>query len=366
MFLDNYLKTIGIALGLFLLLVFPLWIGYRLQLRFRGRAYSGRGFLLFALFAFSILTACLLTVLPLPEWDDASSFCARYAEFSRPEWMPFEFVTHIAHTLKAFSLSALVHNFEFQAGFFNFLLLLPFGFFLRYLYGLRPLVALAWAFGLSLAFELAQLSGLFGLYPCAYRLFQTDDLLINTAGAMYGYALVPYLGLLPGQGATFSRQKWDSPKLRRLLAWTVDWGLLALLVRLTLWPIALRTPGRLFGEWGWVFFLFILLPCWLGGQTPGKALFRLRMVRVSGKEVGFRGLLIRYAILLLLPIGINWTLNLWSTAGPSRQAFRAWQLVFNALWLIAMPTLMLWRADGRGVHDLLAGTRHVGSAKGEV
>ncbi len=46
-------------------------------------------------------------------------------------------------------------------------------------------------FGLSLtvAVELTQLTGIWGLYPCAYRQFNVDDLLLNALGVICGAAL---------------------------------------------------------------------------------------------------------------------------------------------------------------------------------
>ncbi|SFJ56288.1 VanZ family protein [Celeribacter neptunius] len=44
-------------------------------------------------------------------------------------------------------------------------------------------------FGLSLAVEICQLTGTFGLYPCPYRTFEVDDLILNTAGAFCGALL---------------------------------------------------------------------------------------------------------------------------------------------------------------------------------
>lgn len=43
--------------------------------------------------------------------------------------------------------------------------------------------------GLTLAVELTQLSGVWGLYPCAYRQFNVDDLLLNALGVICGAAL---------------------------------------------------------------------------------------------------------------------------------------------------------------------------------
>ena len=48
--------------------------------------------------------------------------------------------------------------------------------------------------GLTLAVELTQLTGIWGLYSCAYRQFDVDDLLLNTLGVICGAALAKTLG----------------------------------------------------------------------------------------------------------------------------------------------------------------------------
>ncbi len=50
--------------------------------------------------------------------------------------------------------------------------------------------ALALAVVLSGGAELAQLTGLFGLYPCAWRTFEVDDLILNIGGLMGGFTLM--------------------------------------------------------------------------------------------------------------------------------------------------------------------------------
>ena len=74
--------------------------------------------------------------------------------------------------------------------FFNIGLFIPIGLFtagcLRW--GLRA-SALA-GFGLSLFIELSQLSGNWGLVPCAYRTFDVDDIINNTVGALIGALIV--------------------------------------------------------------------------------------------------------------------------------------------------------------------------------
>lgn len=41
--------------------------------------------------------------------------------------------------------------------------------------------------GVSLFIEIAQLTALFGLYPCPYRNFDVDDLILNALGVMAGF-----------------------------------------------------------------------------------------------------------------------------------------------------------------------------------
>ena len=68
----------------------------------------------------------------------------------------------------------------FYEPFFNILLLVPLGVYLRYYFRRSWWQAILIGFLVSLSFELIQLSALFGIYPRPYRLFQVDDLINNT------------------------------------------------------------------------------------------------------------------------------------------------------------------------------------------
>lgn len=54
----------------------------------------------------------------------------------------------------------------------------------------RPGLALLFVAGLSGLMETAQITALFGLYPCPYRHFEIDDLILNISGGMIGFGLV--------------------------------------------------------------------------------------------------------------------------------------------------------------------------------
>ena len=74
----------------------------------------------------------------------------------------------------------------------NVLLFVPLGVFLRVLAGRGIVTALLVGLGLSLFIETTQLTGVWGLYPCAYRFFDVGDIMTNTTGALLGsvFALV--------------------------------------------------------------------------------------------------------------------------------------------------------------------------------
>ncbi len=75
----------------------------------------------------------------------------------------------------------------------NVALFVPLGVFVRLILHRGVVVATALGFAVSLLIELTQLTGVWGVYPCAYRLFDVDDLITNTTGALLGAVLsAPY------------------------------------------------------------------------------------------------------------------------------------------------------------------------------
>src|SRR5699024_3873803 len=87
----------------------------------------------------------------------------------------------------------------------NVALFVPLGMVVRYV-ALRRRGAVTGILGATVAgacvsglIELTQLTGDWFLYPCAYRVFDVDDLLANTVGALLGALAAPALVLIPGQ-----------------------------------------------------------------------------------------------------------------------------------------------------------------------
>ena len=119
------------------------------------------------------------TLVPLP--DGESYRCAGV------NLRPFEFVDEIRAAV-AVSGRYLTDPVVLQVA-LNVLLFLPLGFFLRVLGGRGILIAGLAGLVVSGIIETTQLTGVWGIFPCAYRVFDVDDLIANTSGALLGSVL---------------------------------------------------------------------------------------------------------------------------------------------------------------------------------
>jgi hypothetical protein len=71
----------------------------------------------------------------------------------------------------------------------NVLLFVPLGYYVRRILGRGVVVATLAGLATSLVIETTQLTGVWNIYDCAYRLFDVDDLMVNTLGAVGGSLL---------------------------------------------------------------------------------------------------------------------------------------------------------------------------------
>jgi glycopeptide antibiotics resistance protein len=149
------------------------------EYRARGRLGVGRILLYVAslVYAFALWT---YTLLPLP--DSAGIACAP------AQLVPGAFVRDVLG-FDVSSAGAILRNPAVQQVVLNVVLFLPAGVLLRALWRRGVASTTGAALATSLLIELTQLTGIFGLYPCAYRVFDVDDLLANTLGGLLGALL---------------------------------------------------------------------------------------------------------------------------------------------------------------------------------
>lgn len=106
-----------------------------------------------------------------------------------PQLQPFNFMQTAARLYRrGTDLGGWLGNRTILATAMNYLLCVLIGVALRPIAG-RLRHAVLFGAGLTLTVELTQLTGIWGLYPCAYRQFNVDDLILNLAGVVTGFVL---------------------------------------------------------------------------------------------------------------------------------------------------------------------------------
>lgn len=118
------------------------------------------------------------TLLPTPSVRDLA-VCAS------PQLRPFAAVGDVLR-LGIGSPGAVLHNAAVLQIVLNIALFVPMGVGVRLLLHRGVAVAAVIGLGASLIIEVTQLTGIYGIYSCAYRLFDVDDLIANGAGAVLG------------------------------------------------------------------------------------------------------------------------------------------------------------------------------------
>ncbi|WP_307785424.1 VanZ family protein [Microbacterium hibisci] len=180
--------TLGLVVGVLLFVPFVA-----LSYRRRGGFGVGR-FVLWGAALVYVMALWTYTLLPLPDPDTIR--CAGVnLDFTA-------LVDDIRGAIARRGASAATDPAVLQL-LLNVLLFVPLGFFLRVLGGRGVVTALVAGVAVSGFVELTQYTGVWGLYPCAYRVFDVDDLLTNTLGAVLGSLL----------GLIVPRSRRGSPRL---------------------------------------------------------------------------------------------------------------------------------------------------------
>ncbi|MFR9729006.1 VanZ family protein [Saccharopolyspora sp. MS10] len=183
--------------------------------RWRGEVGAGRMLVVlgFVVHCWALMT---FTLLPLPRVSPG--FCADPGEHA-PQLVPLHF---LASFRAPAGIGALLRDPVLGQVLLNVAFFVPLGMFARHLFRLRRSSAVAAGFAASLLIECTQLTGVWFLYPCAYRLFDVDDLLANSVGTAFGVLLAPVLDLLGGRPASRPRTPRPVTPGRRLLGMACD------------------------------------------------------------------------------------------------------------------------------------------------
>ena len=326
-----------------------------------GRLQPVRTGVLYSMIFYGI-AALFLVILPLPE--RTADFAARYAGAKTPQLTPFTFIPDFVAAVADRDPSslrdvlALFGIRQFLQPFFNLLLLLPLGFYLRYYFRLSLVKSAAVLIATTLGFELMQYTGLLGLYPAPYRLFDVDDLMLNTAGGLLGYAGTPLLArILPSPKPSYTSRPAFVALGRRALAFGAD----LLFVFATVVAAMLVQPlPRAVQPWvgvGAVIIDLMLLPMLPRRQSLGMMLLRFRIVGTGTRRARIPQVLARFGMLVGVPYGFA---RVVIESGVIRRNLGFVGSLIEAVLFLGLVGAYLGttalRRDHRGVHELAART----------
>jgi VanZ like family/RDD family len=199
---------------------------------------------------------------------------------------------------------------------FNFLLLFPLGIYLRYFFQNKYswLRAFGLSFALSLFYEITQLTAIYGLFNCPYRIFDVDDLILNSTGSLCGFLLaLIVLSLFPSQQDLLAKREQmlrreSVPPAAQLVAVAIDMVLIEIiwsLIGRLLLPIDLKWLYTVLG----FLIVFFLIPLVWKGKTLGTRIMRFRLIPTETDQSLQISLLTR-AIALYLPLEASELLGL--------------------------------------------------------
>lgn len=220
--MEVYLESIKTAFLIFPFLAFLITLPYLLlQYHKYGSVPLIRSSIVYT-FILYLLTAYFLVILPLPSKEEVLMMPTKI-----PQLIPFDFVGDFVEAFKETSgvLSFLKSPIVYTT-LFNIAITIPFGIYLRYYFKKKWYTTIIYTFLLSLYFESTQLTGLYGLYPKAYRLFDVDDLIINTLGGLIGYLITPIVTIFLPDRDKIDKLSYKRGKVvsiyRRFLAFLID------------------------------------------------------------------------------------------------------------------------------------------------
>ena len=203
----SYIVAIKTAVFTFPILAFLFTIPFILnQYHKYGAIHYFRVLIIYS-FILYLITAYFLVILPLPTFEEVANMTGATTQL-----IPFAFIGDIIENANEITnFNTFINFFKNSSVYvvlFNIVLTIPFGMYLRYYFKCSLKKTFFLSFLLSLFFELTQLSGLYFIYPRPYRLFDVDDLILNTLGGVLGYFILGlFKGILP------SREKIDEESL---------------------------------------------------------------------------------------------------------------------------------------------------------
>jgi glycopeptide antibiotics resistance protein len=170
---DVSINLVLCALACPIISIIPV-LGIYLYQRFHLKSINRKNLVLSYLsFLYITLAFVAFTLFPFP--DDMEHYCSTHN--IKPNFDIMMIVNDIKfNPLLAYSQAIL-----------NIIFFMPIGVFAKKVFDLNLLKSLFAGFALSTLIEVSQLTAMFGYFPCTFRTFDTNDIILNTLGAVLGY-----------------------------------------------------------------------------------------------------------------------------------------------------------------------------------
>lgn len=233
---------------------------------------------------------------------------------------------------------------------FNVALTMPLGYFLKEFFHLSLKKAVFIGFLVSLLYEVTQLTGLFFIYPRAYRIFDIDDLIINTLGAYLGYVVAPLIsGLLPKISDTQHHRLVQGSEvvfIQRAIASTIDFlivlaGAVLVIVCVPSLQVPMTSKDSLM-RFPLFFVLFMAIAAGysflLGERTLGYRITDLRLMTGKGQPANrlqcVMRTLLMYVGVFSIPFWVLFFMSIYTEYAGAK----------SILWVLISAVLMMCAA----------------------
>lgn len=297
--MNGYLDVIRNAIYFFPFVALLFTVPYILhQYHKYGAIYYIRVLIVYS-FILYLITAYFLVILPLPSFEEVAHLTTE-----RMQLIPFsfigDFIRETSFQIQNVStyLRALAEPCVYVVV-YNIFLTIPFGVYLRYYFQCSLKKCVWYTFLLSLFFELTQLTGLYFIYPRGYRLFDVDDLILNTFGGLCGVILANVSSsLLP------SREKLDETSyqlgkkvsfLRRITCFCLDCFLFIL--AFAIFSIFIQSKYLFLGT---MLFYYVVIPFVMQGSTVAQKFLNLKLASTSSEKLSLYQIFLHQGLFFFL------------------------------------------------------------------
>lgn len=296
------------------------------------------------LYAFCLYFLCayFVTWLPLPT---AETFAKLKPMSEFIQLVPFQSFLDIERKTLMRDLAIIL---------FNVAMTMPLGYFLREFFHVSIKKTILIGFLTSLLYEVTQLTGLFFIYPRAYRIFDIDDLIINTIGAYLGYVIAPWIScLLPMASDRANHRLIQGSEvafMQRAIAAAIDFlTVLAIAVVMIVFAPALQTPmtskaSLMRFPLFFVYFMAITLlySAFIGERTLGYRLTGLRLMTENGLAANRLTCVLRtflmYICVFSIPFWVLFFMSIYTEYAGAKSIL--WVLISALLMMCAAKNLL--------------------------